>query len=150
MRITAAALLLAILPACDQISSADGGGDRDGRTVTRPGSISFYDQPERVTVPDTVTAGVPFTVEVDTYGGGCASEGETRVEVTELATRVSVFDQDFIPRDGACTDPLLTFTHQATVRFSRAGTATLQVRGRREPGNAAHTAERRIVVRPAP
>lgn len=148
MRRTAAALLLAVLPACDQISSAD--GDRDGRTVTRPGSIAFYNQPERITVPDTVTAGVAFPVEVLTFGGGCASLGETRVEVTELAARVSVFDQDFIPRDGACTEPLLTFAHQATVRFSRAGTATLQVRGRREPGNHAHTVERRIVVRPAP
>lgn len=148
-RITSALLLAAALAGCNLMTGS--GTDDGGRTITRPGTIAFYDHPEVIVVPDNVTAGVPFEVAVVTYGGGCVSAGETRGEANGLVARVSVFDEEFVPGpEGGCTDELRRMEHRATLVLPRAGKARLEVRGWREPGREPLTAERAVVVRPAP
>ncbi len=118
-----------------------------GRELLR-GAIEFFGDPVEITAPDAVTAGTPFTVTVTTYGGGCVGLGETRVTVSGLTVVIEPFDWVTQPQPGAaCTDQLIRFRHLATVEIVVRGTATLRVRGRREPGGELLEVERSIVVR---
>ena len=118
-----------------------------GRELLR-GAIEFFGDPVEITAPDAVTAGAPFAVTVTTYGNGCVALGETRVTVSGLTVVVEPFDwvaQQ--PPGAACPEQLILFSHLATVEIVERGTATLRVRGRREPGGELLEVERSIVVR---
>lgn len=86
-------------------------------------------QPE-IAVPDTVQAGRDFTVSVDTFGPNlCWRKGSTEVELHSLHAIVTPFDID-MSEGNACLDAGIGFTHTATVRFKRAGAATVVILGR--------------------
>lgn len=68
-------------------------------------------------------------VDVTSYGGGCHSIGETKVLVSGSVADVMPFDRVAVPPGGACTLPLLSFRHRATVEFTRPGHATIRVWG---------------------
>ncbi len=118
-----------------------------GRELLR-GTIEFFGDPVEITAPDAVTAGAPFVVTVTTYGDGCVALGETLVTVAGLTVEVEPFDWvTQLPPGAACTEQLIRFSHLAAVEIVDWGTATLRVRGRREPGGALLEVERSIVVR---
>ncbi len=108
--------------------------------------------PPRVLVaPDSVTAGVPFDVQVTTIGmSGCWS-------AAGLWPRPVQGGLDLIPTDvhsGAnfCTEMALYLEHDARITIATPGEYTLRVKGRRlRQGDAAWeepvSAERTIVVR---
>lgn len=133
--------LLAVLAACQSDPTGQ------GETTRRLGTIQFFGDPVRIVAPATVHAGVPFTVQVITYGGGCVTQGDTEAAVTGSEAQVTVYDWVVDPGpNGACTLELRMFEHTATLQFAQAGAATLRVRGWEEPGRQEITVTRQIVV----
>lgn len=117
--------LLAVLGTggCDSIL---GGGERELRRV---GIIEFHNEPVTVTVPETVTAGVPFQVRVLTYGVGCYTMGGTNV--VEVTGGVQILPYDFLRVNGddPCPQTLQTFDHTAEVTLGSPGTYTVTFQG---------------------
>jgi hypothetical protein len=109
------------------------------------GTIEHFSEPVMVQLPDTVAAGEAFAATVRTYGGGCTKKGDTKVEVDDL--RATVTPYDFRVESNICTDILNAFQHTAMLRFQRAGTAEVVVRGRKQPGDEVVTVKRMVVVR---
>lgn len=98
------------------------------------GAVSFYGEPIGIELPDTVSADTPFSVEVTTYGGGCERVGPTEVTVEGRGALVIPFDYTTVGPGVACTDQLKWFHHEAAVTLRAAGSATVTIRGRVEPG----------------
>ncbi|MEQ1912878.1 MAG: hypothetical protein ABMA15_28945 [Vicinamibacterales bacterium] len=96
----------------------------------RLGLIEFYDDSSAISVPDTVDAGANFEVAFYTFGGGCISRGDTRVEVTRNTAVVTPTDMH---ADGPCTLELQYLDHTTTVRLQVPGSGTVIVSGRSEP-----------------
>lgn len=101
--------------------------------------------------PDTTRVGIPFQVEVGTYGSGsCTRADGTTVTVQGNLAEIVLFDRERV--GGACTTDLSPFQRTTTVQFDEAGTATLRVRGRSlyrtvDRGDSVVVFERSIVVR---
>ena len=145
----AAALLVVAAVACSSIT----GVERDvfdGILYERRPSVLGYTEspPAGVTAPDTVTAGVPFTVTVPTYGGGCIRLGDTDVRVAGAVVEVRPYEW-FVSAGQAiaCTADIRRLDHTATVTLGTPGRATLRVIGRQMPEGAAISIERTLVVR---
>lgn len=133
--------LLALLSACQLVPTGAGEATR------RLGTIQFHADPIRITAPANVRAGVPFTVQVITYGGGCVSQGDTAAAVTGSEAQVTVYDRAHDPGPNAvCTMELRMYEHTATLQFAQPGAATLRVRGWKEPEQEEITVTRQIVV----
>lgn len=134
-----AAVALALAPAgCDSVVGGSEWSVRLGTLATGPESPALE-------VPDTVQAGVAFTVRVRTRGGGCDRQGTTRVEGEDGTPTVVPFDSIFVG-DAACPAVLRTFPHEATLRFDEAGEATVRFRVR-DPGDGSVVdIDRRIEV----
>ena len=77
-------------------------------------------------MPDTVTAGVDFSVVVSTIGGGCTRAGDTETTLTGNTAIITPYD--FIKRRGPCLDFLIALEHPTTLRFERVGQARVLVR----------------------
>jgi hypothetical protein len=104
--------------------------------VVKPGIIQFYEEPMLIEAPTSVPVGSSFTVRVATFGGGCESLEDTTVELVEDGAIVTPFDRTHIPGENeACTDPLLTFFHEASLSFSSPGSKIVRIHGRRVAGD---------------
>lgn len=146
MNVRPALMLLLIPVACSDPADIARVGD-DGRVI---GTIEYYGDPVQVEIPTDATRGSEFTVTVVTYGGGCVSEGETETDIDGLNVVVTPYDYDVsgqLPPNGACTDELNLFEHETTLRFDRAGTATVVIRGQRKPSQEIFSVKRTIEVR---
>lgn len=141
----ALALLAAGLVAgCDALSPSDS----DDELERQPAILAFGEDDAEIALPDTVAVGAPAALVVTTQGGGCIRQGETEVEAAPRAADVRVYD--YFPRpssDRVCTLDLRGLRHEATLRFTQPGTATVRVHGRRQPSTGAFVATRTIVVR---
>jgi hypothetical protein len=114
------------------------------------GSVLGYtaSPPAGVTAPDTVTAGMPFTVSVATYGGGCIRMGDTEVRIVGTVAEVRPYEWfASAGQDIACTADIRRLDHTASMTLPTPGRATLRVIGRQMPEGAAISIERTIVVR---
>jgi hypothetical protein len=121
--------------------------DDDGRVL---GTIEHYGDPVHVTIPADVEKSQAFTIEVITYGGGCISQGNTEVQVDGLEAVVAPYDHDVsyqLPEDTVCTAELRLFTHRASIRFDRIGTASVSVYGMKKPGREIVTRRYTVEVR---
>ena len=116
-----------------------------GERVEVLGTVQFYEEPVLVQAPDTVDAGASFTVSVRTWGGGCVSEGPTRVSRDGSTVRVEPIDIEVLAE--VCTSELASFMHTGEVTLESPGEATLQIVGRRLPADEITTLERTVVVR---
>ena len=112
------------------------------------GTVAFHGDPVVIEVPDTVVAGVPFTVGVHTYGGGCERMGPTELTVDARSAVVVPYDFTETGDDVACTAILKTFDHEVALRLDVPGEATVTIRGREEPSNTVREYPRRVWVRP--
>ena len=133
------ALLLSALflvAGCDSIF-----GPEEERRI---GVIAFYDQPIVIDLPDTVQVGVPFVVSIQTYGGGCLSEGPTKIRVRGLLIDVTPYDI----HNGAeaCEDILNMFPHETTLALPTPGLAQFLFYGRQKPDNLPLTVGREVFV----
>ncbi len=95
------------------------------------GFIVFHGAVAEVAVPGVVNAGTDFTVELQTFGGGCDSKGNTRVVIDGSVAVVTPFDDH---GSGACVDMRVFFDHTTSVRLDAPGPATVVIHGRIEPG----------------
>jgi hypothetical protein len=119
----AAALLgFACALACDSDSTSP-------KVERRLAIIETSGDPVRVIVADTVARDTRLPVTVTTYGDGCFSKGETEVAVNGLFALVEPYD--YVEMRSGCVGVLRVFTHEASVQFAEAGTATVRVMGRR-------------------
>lgn len=86
----------------------------------------------QVVVPQAAQAGEPFTVTVNTQGGGCLRMGPTRVRTRGMNAEIRPYDV----HDGGrvCPMDVIPFEHTATVRFDQPGTATLSFHARGTAG----------------
>ncbi|HEX2202583.1 MAG TPA: hypothetical protein VHG91_04780 [Longimicrobium sp.] len=131
------------------LAACPSGGEAEHRAPRLPGVVEYYGEAARVELPDTVRAGEAFAVVVTTYGNGCVSAAGTEVRVRGRTAEVTPYDHDQAraPGGAECTDELNRFAHRAALRFPSPGPALVRVHGLREPGAAAVTVERRVVVR---
>jgi hypothetical protein len=140
-----APILLAALVA----SACDGVVGPGVGEIRRAGVIEHFGDPVSISIPDRVTAGEEFAVQVRTYGGGCVRAGDTQVQTVGTVAVVEPFDLEQRDRDVACPDVLRLIAHTAVLRFPDAGTATVRVAGRRAPNGGRITVERAVQVVPA-
>ncbi|HEX7240253.1 MAG TPA: hypothetical protein VF263_08315 [Longimicrobiaceae bacterium] len=120
------------------------------------GILEFYGERAGVTVPDTARVGESVTIVVETFGGPveagpgevvCIGPGSTEVARDGLVVEVKPVDVATRPAaDFPCADMLVRLRHEATVTFTRSGTATVRVVGRRAPADEALVLTRRVVV----
>lgn len=146
-RATLAALLLAA--ACTNITGADDKVVDGVRYERRPSVLGYaHGTAPNIVAPDTVQAGVPFSVTVTTYGGGCIMPGETATIRSTSTVEVRPFEW-FVAagQNVACTDDLRILPHTVSVTLPTPGTATLRVIGRQQPEGATISLERLLVVR---
>ena len=110
------------------------------------GVIAVNGPPRPLAVPDTVRVGVPFEVEVVTYGSGsCTRPDGATVRVTGSVAEVTPYDRHTVQY--ACTDDLRAYPRQVALRFEAAGAAVVRVRGRTSHrSDSTVTAEARLVV----
>lgn len=109
-------------PGTDGLAGSTGNPDR----VRVLGAIKGYNSDDpRIEVS---AAGRTVRVIVTSYGGGCHSRGDTEVSVSGLTADVTPYDFT-APAGTPCTLPLLSFRHEAEIRFDRGGTALIRVHG---------------------
>jgi hypothetical protein len=113
-----------LLVAC--VACSDSSGPNEYLVV---GAISGYDTDDpQFEIPDTVTAGVPFTATVHTYGDGCNRVGPTEVETDSLGLVITPYDHAGVGT-GNCPTYLQVMAHEVSLVFSTPGPATVRVRG---------------------
>lgn len=140
---------LTVLGICIAAAGCGSFGPDGVRTERRPAYVRYYQDPPQLDAPDTIDAGVSFTVTVRTFGGGCIDQGDTEVSVAGQTAELRPFDifTTHLPRNYACPDILFHYSHTASVRFTESGVAVVRVVGRVAPGDSATTLERTVVVR---
>ena len=136
-------LAAALLAGCDALSP---GRDDHARV---PGILAYgSDTTAEVTLADTVAVGAPVALRVSTSGNGCTRPGDTEVDPAPAAADVRVYDYSPRPSAGVvCADVLRALPHEATLRFTERGTATVRIHGRREPPSGRVVVARTVVVR---
>lgn len=123
-------------------------------TAAAPGAMA---EPETVvSAPDTVDAGMPFTVTITTIGAsGCWREDGALESVSGLTATLTPHDRVIEEIDGmpvSCTGALVSLPRDMSLTFRQTGSATLRVIGRRVtngdiPAAQTKTIEQQIVVR---
>ena len=119
------------------------------RSALRAGAILFFHDPTVVEVPSSATAGMPFTVTVTTYGGGCISEDTTVVKADGQRADVVPYQRIYNPgpNGGACPSELRITRRQASVVFDAPGSGVVRVIGRAMPGDTLMQVQRTVHVR---
>lgn len=112
----------------------------------RPAILQFHSDPVRIDLPETVAVASAFTVSIQSYGGGCTSQGDTDVQVEGLLATIRPFDLEPSDPEVICPAILRVFEHVATIQFDQPGTATVRVLGRREPGDEPLSIDRTVLV----
>ncbi len=118
----------------------------DGQQARRVAIISHYGDPVSIEAPARTTVGTPTNVYVTTYEGGCNGRDVIAARVDGL--RAQIVPYRVVPTDPnvACTAILLINRRLVQLTFETAGSATIRVIGREEPGSRLFAVERRIVV----
>lgn len=139
-----AAVVSVFLVAC-------GNGELPSQGKRVPGTISYYDEPIQITVPDSVARGETFTVSVMTFVGGCLEPGNTETEINELEATIRPYDIDTTRPRYPCTADIAFHPHTAELRFDASGEAQIRFVGLREglehPEGIEMTQTRTVVVR---
>ncbi len=99
-----------------------------------------------VTIPTAVGAGTPFTVVVETFGGGCTEMDGTEVLTDGMVADVTPYD--VVDRGSVvCPAIVRTFEHSAALVFPTTGEATVRVHGRTLPPDTSVVREYIVTVR---
>ena len=106
--------------ACDLIT---GNGNQ-----VEPALIRLGGQIAILEMPDTVARGVPFTVRVQTFGGGCTREA-ARTEAKPVPTGVEIRPYNRTSTGTHCLTVLLYLYHTSTLSLNTSGSATVAVVG---------------------
>jgi hypothetical protein len=144
MRLVPAGFLcLLTLGACSQTTAP---GDHASLHWTRV--VGFVDSggisASPLRTPDTVRAGVPFTITVSTFGSSCIRPAGANVEMGPLGADVTPYDS--LPAGPPCLPDWWSFPRDVVVTVATPGVATVRLRGRGFTGDL--TFERAITVLP--
>jgi predicted small lipoprotein YifL len=138
MRLTvscAAFALLALIAGCGL-----GSDPLEGPPERVPGEVDPEDS-NTLIVPDTVRAGIPFKVAVNTRGSSsCTSPADVQVTMRGDTTELVPYDN---ASSGMCTADYSAIRHDVELRLEREGHAVVRVGS----GGSAKL-ERKVVVRP--
>jgi len=93
----------------------------------------------KLSAPDTVDAGRPFTVTFNSLEGGCRAGTRISVAVTDAAAEVRGYDR--LSGDAICSTLLITMPQSTTVTFVDRGVATIRVFGDAWEGDLATPTE---------
>lgn len=94
----------------------------------QPARLEFHGDPPRVTIPQTATAGIPFEISIQTYGGGCIEAGPTPVKLLGGTLDIRPLD-DFPSPDAFCTADVRLNDHSITYTIDVAMTLDVVVHG---------------------
>ena len=112
--------LLSAAVALSMVACDDSTSPRD--EVIRPGDINV------VSAPSTVTAYVPFVVEISTRGSGCLlGPAATRLEYSDDTVLIEVLDR-WAAR-GECADEEIIVDHSIFIELHEAGITRIRVEG---------------------
>jgi len=96
--------------------------------------------------PDSVSAGVPFTITVSTYGStGCIHPDRSDIQQGQSSVDVTAYDSLWVGSP-ACLPDWHPYPRALELRFGLAGPAFIRLHGR--GADSALTFERAIIVRP--
>jgi hypothetical protein len=143
------ALQLELSPAVTERANTGGGGV--SRWLPPLDGFGLHLPTQVVVAPDTVTAGMPFDMTVNTVAlDGCWSADGGELAVSGSVATATPYDRRATAR--VCTMVLGTLAHHFSVSFDTPGEALIRVPGRRvREGDARYdepvTAERTVVVR---
>ncbi len=117
-----------------------------GQQARRVSIIVSHSDTLVIEAPARTEVGRPTDVYVTTYEGGCNRPDVTSAEVD--GRRATIVPYRLVPTDpnAACTRDLLVNRRLVRLTFESAGSATIRVIGREEPGSRLFAVERRIVV----
>ena len=102
---------------------------------------------EVILAPNTVQAGVPFEVTVQTVGGGCLEADGVDIKLEERLAVIVPYDLDVIPdENGDCPADIGPEPHFTQLTFNELGSATVGVKGRRKDYPATGEVEGQAVV----
>jgi hypothetical protein len=111
-----------------------------------PSYLSYTNMTGTLTVPDTVTHGTLFTVQIQTIGGGCTQEAAgTDVTVNGQTVEIRPSDRTVVRND--CPSNLIYINHTANAQVPAAGVATIKVIGITDAPAAGATSNQYIIRR---
>jgi len=84
---------------------------------------------DALVVPDTVRAGIPFTVTVSTFGSSCLRPDGADTQVIGLIANVTPYDVG-PPSGSVCTADFRAFPRVVTLTFGAPGDAVVRLHGR--------------------
>jgi len=114
--------LVAGLTACNALL---GGGEHRVIGIIDEGGTSL----DALVVPDTVRAGIPFTITVSTFGSSCLRPDGANAQVSGQTASVTPYD--VTPPPGlTCPADLRAFPRVVTLAFDTPGAATVRLHGR--------------------
>ena len=111
----------------------------------RRGVIQHYQFPIVFELSDTAVAGVPLTVNVATYGGGCVRRGFVEVKINGLTAELAPYDSVLV-RATVCTLELYGYRHEVNLVFEQKGIATVRLVGREMPADKKIIVTRTVLV----
>ena len=125
-------------------------GLEEPETVRGAAILLHYGDTTTVTLPTSARVGVPVSIAVTSFGGGCITQGETEFTLRGLEAEVRPYRYEAVrlPPNMACTDELRIFRHTVSLEFEESGDARVRVFGLRRPGDAPHVVERQLTVLP--
>ncbi|HEY8309495.1 MAG TPA: hypothetical protein VIG47_03015 [Gemmatimonadaceae bacterium] len=118
-----------------------------GQSARRVAWIGVSGDSALISVPATARTGVPSSVEITTYAGGCIAEDTIVATVIAAGAEVVPYQRIYTPRaNEGCTDELRVTQRTATVVFAAAGPAQVVVIGRLSPTDSLVRFTRTIAV----
>jgi hypothetical protein len=110
-----------------------------------PAILVFGDQGPVFSVPDTVPRGLAFAMVVQSYGDGCVTQGDMRVNLEGRQIRLEPLD---LHSGGeACSRVFRIFEHRATLAVNESRTYEVRIDGWAQPGDTAVVLMDTLVVR---
>lgn len=102
-----------------------------------------------VMVADTIRAGVPFAVTVNTFGNdSCWGLERTKVVNTESGAIIAPYNRNYGEPNTMCLATIQGIAHSTMLTFATAGEKTLRVRAHDFETGAPRQLDFTIVVRP--
>lgn len=125
---------LLLLAACGNDGGAQNLPDADpGTDELLVGIIDFLGESADVLMaPATAQVGMPVSVTVSTYGGGCESASSMDTSANADTVTLVPYDRTYRQPGDICTSVLRRLPHTTQLTFPSTGTWTIVVRGRRQ------------------
>jgi len=138
-------LSVVTLVACSATEPPAGGPER----VRGPAILLFYGDTSSVSLPVSSHVGVPFSLTVTSFGGGCIAHGGVEFTLRGLDAEVQPYRYDVrLPPNMACTRELRVFHDTVSLEFDEPGDATVRAVGIRRPGDTPYIIEHHLTVLP--